>query len=67
MINVRDLDAGLLHAKLDGMKRQFIRAEGNGTLGVLDAREALFLRSRDNAPVADQAGGRIVKRRVDPQ
>lgn len=55
MINVRDLDAGLLHAKLDGMKRQFIRAEGNGTLGVLDAREALFLRSRIMLPQLPEA------------
>jgi hypothetical protein len=49
------------------MERQLLRAEGNRPLSVLNAREALFFGCRDDAPVADQTGGRVVKRRINSQ
>jgi hypothetical protein len=67
MIDVHQSNAAGAKTKIDGMKRQFIRGKGNGSLAVLDMGEPLFLSRRKDSPIFDETGGRIVKRGVNPQ
>ena len=67
VVDVSQSYAGVSDAKLHCMERQFIRAEWDGTLAVLDAREPFFFGSRDDDAIAHQTGGGIVKGSIDTQ
>jgi hypothetical protein len=65
VIDVVQVDAGFAQAVVNGMKRQFISRERNGTFAVLDAGEALLFGGRERHAIANDACGRVVKDRVD--
>src|SRR5262245_54785380 len=49
------------------MERQLVGRKRDGALAMLDVREALLFGRRHDAPVFDEAGSRVMKRRIDPE
>ena len=67
MVDIAQSDAGFAKTVVDGAKRKFVGGEGDGTLSVLDVPEAFLFSRRDDAPVPNQARGRIMIGGIDAE
>ncbi len=67
VVNLDEADTGLAQAVVDRVVRQLVGGEGDRSLAVLDAGEALLLGRRHHPSVHDQARRGVVVDRVDAE
>ena len=67
MIDVGERYPAFVQAIVDRVVRKLPGREWHRTLAVLDLREALLLRGRDDGAVTDEACRRIVERSIDAE